>query len=58
MKKFLWSPYSSVYHTRENLRERCNSDQLKHRRESDTAPLNKRPCQHCWVKEAQFEDLR
>lgn len=62
MKMYLWSPYSPVYHSRLGLTERCNTDALRHRREGDTPPANKRPCQHCNVPRGismtPEEDLR
>lgn len=39
MLKYIWSQESRVYHDRDETEERCNTDQLKDRQESDTPPI-------------------
>lgn len=47
MKRYIWSPFSKRYHDREHLSEKCNTDQLKHRRTGERPPIGKVPCKHC-----------
>lgn len=52
MKRFIWSPYSSRFHDRLHLTERCQTDQLTHRREADDPPHGKTLCRHCEAQAA------
>jgi hypothetical protein len=44
---FVWTPSKEVYHNTRHLDERCNTDQLKDRKEATRPPRNKRPCHWC-----------
>ena len=50
MSLFLWSKRSDVYHLKDNVVEKCNTDALRDRQESDYIPAKKSPCKHCAVK--------
>lgn len=47
MKAYLWSRHSEVYHIRQFVTEKCNSDGIRDREESDDPPTGKRTCSHC-----------
>lgn len=50
--RYIYSPYAKNYHDRFHLTEKCNTDQLKRRQESDTIPEGKSYCKLCAANEA------
>lgn len=47
MKRYLLNLDAKVAHDRTNLRESCNTDDVKRRRQSDVIPRGYTLCQHC-----------
>ena len=44
---FIWAKRSKVYHRKDNVVERCNSDDIRKPIEGDFTPGGKRPCRWC-----------
>jgi hypothetical protein len=52
--RYIFAKVGETYHDRNSLTERCNTDSIKERKESDTPPLNRRLCVYC-QKQGEYE---